>query len=320
VTASAPGRVNLIGEHLDYNGGLCLPIAVDRRTSVTVSRAPSTRVTSAHPGAEPYVRGVLTALGVDEPLEIMVGDTVPVGAGLSSSAALTCGVAVAVDRLLGLGRSVSELLAATIAAENVHVGVPTGGMDQAAALRGRVGHALLLDFDDGSAGPVPWVPEESGLRLVVVDTGVRHTLATSAYAERRRSCEAVAERLGLPHLAHATEGDLSRIDGVALRRTRHVVTEQRRVRDLVAAAAAGDWTEVGRLMTASHASLRDDYEVSCAELDAAVDQALAAGALGARMTGGGFGGCAIALYPEGVEAPTGFPVRASRAASVDATT
>jgi galactokinase len=323
VTASAPGRVNLIGEHLDYNGGLCLPIAIDRRTTVTVGHAATNDLRSdrAEHGWERYVLGVLAALGVDEPLRIDVTSTVPVGAGLSSSAALTCSVALAVDRLLDLGRSRDEVLAAAVAAENAHVGVPTGGMDQAAALFGEPGHAVLLDFDSGTRELTRWSPEEAGLRLLVVDTGVRHRLADSTYADRRAVCEATAAELGLTHLARATTPDLGRLSGDSLRRARHVVTEQQRVRDLVAAAEQGAWEDVGRLMTASHVSLRDDFEVSCTELDEVVDDALAAGALGARMTGGGFGGSAIVLVAEGTKAPTGgVPVEASRGASVDQVT
>lgn len=325
VTASAPGRVNLIGEHLDYNGGRCLPIAIDLRTTATLTRAARGAVRSEHAGGEAYVHGVLAALGVDEPLDVAITSDVPVGAGLSSSAALTCSVAVAVDELLGLGRSREELLAAAISAENDHVGVPTGGMDQTVALHGSTGNALLLDFFTGTRTPTPWAPEAAGLRLLVVDTGVRHRLAQSAYADRRATCEAAAGRLGLDHLARATPADLARLDGEEQALARHVVTEQQRVADLVLAAAAGDWAEVGRLMTASHASLRDDYRVSCAELDQVVDAALAAGALGARMTGGGFGGCAIVLAPDSRKAPTGslvraWPVEASRGAAVDQVT
>lgn len=317
-TASAPGRVNLIGEHLDYNGGLCLPIAIGRRTSATVTRAAATSVHSAHAGADAYVRGVLAALKVAEPLRIEISSTVPLGAGLSSSAALTCSVALAVDALLGLDLRREDLLAATIIAENDHVGVPTGGMDQAVSLFGEAERALLLDFDAGTRTAVPWAPEQDGVRLLVVDTGVRHELVQSAYAERRATCEEAATSLGLPWLARASVADLERLSGISACRARHVVTEQQRVRDLVEAAARRDWTSVGRLMTASHLSLREDYEVSCPELDAVVEDALARGALGARMTGGGFGGCAIVLLPEDAEAPTAVAVEASRGASVDA--
>ncbi|MCX6396121.1 MAG: galactokinase [Propionibacteriales bacterium] len=297
-TASAPGRVNLIGEHLDYNGGLCLPIAIDRRTSATVRRAAvSRRSSDVEPaGWTGYVEGVLAALAVDEPLDVAVSSTVPVGAGLSSSAALTCSVAVAVDALLGLGLDRDALAAACIRAENEHVGVPTGGMDQAAALYGAVGHALLLDFSAGSRTLVPFDPAGAGLDLLVVDTGVAHRLASSGYSDRRADCERAAAVLGLEHLAAATYEQLADLPEERLRRrARHVVTEQYRVRSFVAALQQSDWSEVGDLMTASHLSLRDDFEVSCPELDLVVTSALAAGALGARLTGGGFGGSAVVL-------------------------
>ncbi len=341
VTARAPGRVNLIGEHLDYNGGLCLPIAIDRRTTAVVRQASGVGhvLTSdvAPDGWTAYVLGVLAALGVTDPLEVTVTSEVPLGAGLASSAALTCSVAVAVNELLGLGRSPDQLVATAIRAENDHVGVPTGGMDQAAALFGSPGRALLLDFDAGTRAPVAWRPEDDGCVLVVIDTRVQHALADSAYADRRADCEAAAARLGLTFLARADESRLTELSGTERMRARHVVSEQRRVRELVAAATSRDWTRAGSLMTGSHASLRDDFEVSCPELDLAVDASLAAGALGARMTGGGFGGAAIALVRAADlgalrreveagfarndwEAPTVFVVEASRGAELLAAT
>lgn len=298
VRASAPGRVNLIGEHLDYNGGFCCPIAIDRRTTATVRRA---QVRARSSDVEPsgwtrYVDGVLAALEVEEPLDISISSTVPVGAGLASSAALTCSVAVATNELLGLGLDRDSLAAACIRAENEYVGVPSGGLDQAAALYAAPGCALLLDFATGARTLVPFDPAGSGLALLVVDTGVTHQLADSEYAARRTDCERAAAELGLSHLAAATYDQLPRLSEERLRRlARHVVTEQLRVAGFVAAVQHGDWHEVGDLMTASHLSLRDDYLVSCAELDIAVDTALRAGALGARMTGGGFGGSAIVL-------------------------
>lgn len=350
VRAEAPGRVNLIGEHLDYNGGRCLPIAIDRRTRVTVAASEDDRVRlrsgdltwdgavgERAEGWAAYVVGVLEELGVRVPLRLTVRSEVPMGAGLSSSAALECAVAVGVDAALALGLPREELVDRCVRAETSYVGAPTGGLDQTVALHARPGHALLVDFADGSQRDVGWRPDSAGLRLLVIDTGVRHRLVDGGYAARRADCEAAAVVLGLDSLARATGADLDRLDGEVLRRARHVVTEQARVDAFVDALAAEAWADAGALLTASHDSLRDDFEVSCVELDAAVSAALEAGAAGARMTGGGFGGCAIALVPEGRtdavdlavtaafarngwEAPTTFVVEASGAAQVVAIT
>jgi len=346
VTASAPGRVNLIGEHLDYNGGCCLPIAIDRRTTVTAGPSSDGQLTITSGGVSwsglpvehadgwaGYVAGVLWALGVDTALEIAITSDVPIGAGLSSSAALECATAVAVDELLELGRTRSELAEACIRAETEYVGAPTGGLDQTAALFATAGHALLLDFADGSGRPVPWAPEADDVVLLVVDTHVSHDLVDSGYADRRTESARAARLLAPVGLVDADEGLVARLPPVEQRRARHVLTEQRRVRAFVEAADARDWDRAGALMSASHASLRDDYEVSCEELDVAVESAVTNGALGARMTGGGFGGSAIALVPDdlardvatavrdsfarnGWKAPTVFAVEASQGAFV----
>lgn len=346
-TARAPGRVNLIGEHLDYNGGCCLPIALPQATTTTVRRSPdaSTRVTSGelswsgNPDAEPegwaaYVLGVLHALEVQEPLTVTISSDVPVGAGLSSSAALECSVALAVDQLLGLDRSRDQLVAACVRAENQYVGVPTGGMDQTTSLYAEPGHALLLDFARGTRVPVPCDPTRADLALLVVDTRVSHRLTDGSYADRGAECRQAAALLGIDHLAAARYEDLPRLPEEHLRRrARHVVTEQARVLACASALHDGDWDEVGALMTASHLSLREDFEVSCVELDTVVAAALGAGALGARMTGGGFGGSAVVLAPlelvdlvrrriadsfasHGWDAPTQVQVEASRGAQV----
>jgi galactokinase len=316
VVGSAPGRVNVIGEHLDYNGGLALPLALPCRTTVAVARRTDGRlvveslqsedrvdvgVDELRPGVAgwaDYVLGVVWALeAAGRGLTLLVDGRVPLGAGLSSSAALECATAVALDALTGSGLGTEELVAAAVRAENDFVGAPTGTMDQTVAMFAAAGHVLLLDFGDGSRRLVPWQPPGE---LVVIDTRASHALVDGEYAERRRSCENAAQELGLTHLAQASPEDVERLaDPVLRRRARHVVSETARVRELVASVEAEDWRQAGRLMTESHSSLRDDYEVSCRELDVAVAAALAVGAYGARMTGGGFGGSAIALAPPG---------------------
>jgi galactokinase len=350
---AAPGRVNLIGEHVDYQGGLCLPFALPQRTLVAVAargdgilRVRSAQDTEPWEGAldevapgsvtgwAGYVAGVpwaLRALGYEVPgLDAVVEGYVPVGAGLSSSAALECAVAVALDDLAGLGLSADDrgrarLAAACVRAENEIAGAPTGGMDQAASLRSRPGHVLLLDCRDFRARPVPLDMAGAGLELLVMDTRAHHALVDGRYGSRRTECEEAARVLGVRFLADVSAYDLdaavARLPAGELRgRVRHVVGEIDRVRRVaglldagrlasgVPAAAGkvpggveelGGAAELGALLDASHASLRDDFEVSCAELDLACDQARTAGALGARMTGGGFGGSAIALVRTG---------------------
>ncbi|MCA5892497.1 galactokinase [Isoptericola sp. NEAU-Y5] len=339
---SAPGRVNLIGEHTDYNGGLALPTALPHRTFVALrgrqddvvrlasAQAPgerwTVRLADVAPGAVSgwgaYVAGVawaLRAAGHDvRGFDAVVDSCVPFGAGLSSSAALECAVAVALDDVHGLSLAADDagraaLAAAAVRAENEIAGAPTGGMDQAASLRSSAGHAVLLDCRPGltpleSATPVPFDPAAADLTLLVVDTRAEHALVDGQYAQRRATCERAAELLGVVTLrevpADGLEGALDRLaehddDGVLRRRVRHVVTEIARTRELADLVSAGRVADVGPLMDASHDSLRDDYEVSARELDLVVDTARAAGALGARMTGGGFGGSAIALVRRG---------------------
>ncbi|MHA7280343.1 galactokinase [Arthrobacter sp. MDT2-2] len=321
---SAPGRVNVIGEHTDYNGGFVLPFAIRHSTTVAAAVRPdrTVRVASTFaPDDDPvtadldaleegsvqgwaaYPLGVLWAMeqsGYRCPgMDILVDSSVPVGAGLSSSAALECSVAVAVNELSEAGVSRRELAAIGQLAENRMVGAPTGIMDQSASLLGEPGHAVFLDCRSGDSQLVPLDLEAAGLELMVIDTRVSHSHATGGYAARRRSCELGAELMGVPSLRDLSVEDLATAAGVldeeTFRRVRHVVTENARVEDTVQVLTAKGPADLGSLLVASHASMRDDFEISCAELDTAVEAALGAGALGARMTGGGFGGSAIAL-------------------------
>jgi galactokinase len=349
---SAPGRVNLIGEHTDYNGGLCLPIALPHRTFVALrarsddtirlvsaqeaSSVVTVSLASVAPGAPSgwasYVAGVAWALReaglVVRGFDAAVDSCVPYGAGLSSSAALESAFAVAFDAVFGLGLASDDagrarLAAACVRAENEIAGAPTGGLDQASSLRCQAGHALLLDCRDGSVEQVPFDLAAAGLALLVVDTKAEHALVDGQYAARRATCEQAALLLGAPTLREVADApdagaaalaalDDGTADGaVRVRRVRHVLGEIGRVREFVGLLRAGRTDEVGPAMDASHASLRDDYEVSCRELDLVVATARAAGALGARMTGGGFGGSAIALVRAGTEASVAAAVAAA---------
>jgi galactokinase len=334
----APGRVNLVGEHTDYNDGFVLPFAIDEgcTATVTAQAEPTVTVTSAQrcdtvtvhldrlaPGAggwAGYAAGtawVLRDMGVDVPgLHIHVDSTVPAGAGLSSSAALVCSVGAAVDDLLGLGLTPPHLLSLTRRVENDFVGAPTGGMDQLAALTCTEGNALFCDMRTLAGEQVPLPVEADGLAILVVDTRARHEHATGAYRARRAACERAAELLGVPALRDLDLAGLpAALDALPddeLRRcTRHVVTENDRVLRTVELLRDGDVRGIGPLLTASHESLRDDYRVSVGELDVAVDSLLASGALGARMTGGGFGGSAIGLLPAEQVEPATAAVRAA---------
>ena len=327
---SAPGRVNVIGEHTDYNGGTCLPMALPHRTYVAfrhreddqvrlVSAQEATPVTVSLGDVAPgtvdgwaaYVVGVAWALRQSgravSGFDVAVDSCVPYGAGLSSSAALECAVAVALDDAHGLGLGASDegravLAQACIRAENEIAGAPTGGMDQSASLRCQEGHALLLDTRDGATRHIPLELGAHGLALLVMDTRAAHQLVDGQYAARRSLCEAAARELGVATLREVDDLDdaLARVASMpdadlVARRVRHVVTEIARVQEIADLLARDAVEEMGAVLSAAHASLRDDYEVSCPELDVAVETAVTHGALGGRMVGGGFGGSAIAL-------------------------
>ncbi|MCW2934925.1 MAG: galK [Actinomycetia bacterium] len=327
---SAPGRVNLIGEHTDYNLGHVLPFAIDRRTYAAVALREDgiARVASALGGEQvavellavtartvsgwsAYPLGTARELTREAGRESRQGfdayfvSDVPVGAGLSSSAAIECALALALDELWGTGLSRQALVAATCRAENDVVGAPTGILDQSASLLSHADSALFIDCADGSSETVPLGLDQAGLEILVIDTRVEHKHAAGGYRSRRSSCDRAARLLGVRALRDVTLAEVEqargRLDDETFRRARHVVTEDARVLETVEVLRELRPRGVGPLMVASHESLREDFEVTVPELDAAVATALAAGALGARMTGGGFGGSAIAL----VEKPAG---------------
>ncbi|MFY9636160.1 MAG: galactokinase [Cellulosimicrobium cellulans] len=321
----APGRVNLIGEHTDYNEGFVLPFAIDKtaRVAVAVRTDSTVRLLSTYgdqgmfttdprslgpasaKGWTKYPLGVIWALqqrGITVPgLDLLLDSNVPLGAGLSSSHAIECAVISALNELTGAGLGPEEMVLATQQAENDFVGAPTGIMDQSASLRGSKGHAVFLDCRDQSVELVPFDAESAGLVMLVIDTKVSHSHADGGYASRRASCELGAELLGVKALRDVRVADLARAEGlldeVTYRRVRHVVTEDERVLQTVGLLASDGPAAIGPLLDASHVSMRDDFEISCPELDLAVSTSRANGAIGARMTGGGFGGAAIALTP-----------------------
>ena len=322
---AAPGRVNVIGEHTDYNGGHVLPVALPHTTRAAVARRDDGRLVLAslqHPDADAdvavadlapgtpggwagYPAGVVDQVRASVPggLTLLVDGDVPAGAGLSSSAALECAVALAVSDLLGLGLEPQELVDVARRAENDFVGAPTGLLDQSASVLCTAGHALHLDTRDRSSEQVPLDLAATGLALLVVDSGTTHDHAESGYGDRRRECEEAARRLGVeflrevPDVAALAPLDDGTAEGeVLLRRARHIVTEEARVAEVVGLLrGGGDPRAIGPVLTAGHASLRDDFQISVPALDAVVEAALDAGAHGARMVGGGFGGSAVAL-------------------------
>ncbi|MFE1110008.1 galactokinase [Streptomyces rochei] len=322
---AAPGRVNLIGEHTDYNDGFVMPFALPHTAVAAVSRRDDgllrlhsadidagvveLRVADLTPGSDrswtAYPSGVVWALreagheltGAD----IHLASTVPSGAGLSSSAALEVVVALALNDLYSLGLRGWQLARLCQRAENVYVGAPVGIMDQTASACCEAGHALFLDTRDLSQRQIPFDLAAEGMRLLVVDTQVKHSHSEGEYGKRRAGCEKGAALLGVDALRDVPYAELDAAlerladDEEVSRLVRHVVTEDERVERVVSLLEAGDTRAIGPVLVEGHASLRDDFRISCPELDLVVDTALASGALGARMTGGGFGGSAIVL-------------------------
>jgi galactokinase len=322
---SAPGRVNLIGEHTDYNEGFVLPLAINRRTVLALGIRDDARIRIGSEFADEVVEIALDELAPDHlagwsayPLgvawalgehgadlaavpgvDIYLDSSVPVGAGLSSSAAIESAVAIALNDVWQLGFDRQTLAKVGQLAENRAVGAPTGIMDQSAVLLGERDAAVFLDCRSLNDEIVPLGFAEADLQLLIIDTGVTHAHATGGYADRRKSCEAGAATMGVKALRDLTTDDLDRarevLDDETFRRVRHVVTEDQRVLDTVRVLREQGPRAIGELLDASHASMRDDFEISVPELDLAVETAQANGAIGARMTGGGFGGSAIAL-------------------------
>ena len=327
----APGRVNLIGEHTDYNDGFVLPFAIEQGCTVDIGRTagepitiesaqrgdrvvltqdqlqPAARWIKGADGWAAYAAGVAWALvarghlkSLPTGIDIALDSDVPIGAGLSSSAAVGCAVAVGLNQLYGLGLTQAELAAVATTGETEFVGAPTGGMDQLASIHCQEGHVLFCDMRSLAVEPVPFDLRNNGLQLLVVDSRAPHQLVDGEYRERRQSCEQSAKELGVPALRDITSADLDAAlerlpNEVLRRRTRHVVTENARVRRTVELLRDGRIRDIGPVLLESHTSMREDFEITIPEIDVAVDALMAAGSLGARMTGGGFGGCVIAL-------------------------
>jgi galactokinase len=333
----APGRVNLIGEHTDYNDGFVMPLAIDRGVWIAIRPSPERRVrvfskdfdawgefpldalARGQDGWLEYLKGVAWSLGEDgQPLQgwdgVMSGN-VPLGAGLSSSAAVEMAAARAFAAVSGFAWDGPSAALAAQRAENHWVGMNCGIMDQLIAAVGREGHAVLIDCRSLTTRAVP-VP--AGTAVVVLDTATRRQLVTSAYNERRTQCEAASATFGVTALRDITverfERECGQLDPLSLRRARHVVTENARTERAADAMTAGDLVTLGRLMNESHVSLRDDFQVSSAALDTMVDCAWRAGCVGARMTGAGFGGCAVALVATDTAAEFSSTVAADYAA------
>ena len=319
---SAPGRVNLIGEHTDYNEGFVLPFAIDRRTYAAMSSRTDgiARVASGFTyevveipvdqiskesvsGWSGYPLGVAWALmqagAKPSGFDLYVESDVPVGAGLSSSAAIECSVAMGLNDLWDANLERSALAKIGQRAENEIVGAPTGIMDQTASLFGVADHVVFLDCRSLAAETIPLGLKQNSLEIVVMDTKVSHRLVDGGYAARRAACEEGAKQMGVSSLRELAVADLARakvlLDPLVYKRTKHVVTENFRVLETVELLKSSGPQAIGELLYASHESMRDDFEISIEELDCAVETAMGIGAVGARMTGGGFGGAAIAL-------------------------
>jgi galactokinase len=324
VRYAAPGRINLIGEHTDYNLGFALPIALPQRTVVTFTpdgtdaitvrssrarealRFPLGIIPGQVTGWPAYVAGVVWALrqaGHPVPGGVMsITSDVEMGSGLSSSAALECATLGAIATAAGVRIDRTEQARIAQRAENEYVGAPTGLLDQLASLYGEPSTAMLIDFRDLSVAPVPFDPATAGVTLLLIDSRARHAHTDGEYAARRASCERAAADLGASSLREVWDRGRAELDVVRnpidARCARHVLTENGRVLDFVAALGESDFVEAGRILTSSHVSMRDDFKITTEHLDLIADTAVRVGAFGARMTGGGFGGCAIALVPD----------------------
>ncbi len=322
--ASAPGRVNLIGEHTDYNDGFVLPMATEQRTAIAASLT-NDRTATLHsvttgdtatfslegevrrgaPAWSNYVRGIVSGFKeLKLPVKgfnAVIDSDVPLGGGLSSSAALEIATATLLETMAGRKLDTTTKAMLCQQAERQFAGVPCGIMDQLVSVMGRKDHLLLIDCRDRTGKFVPFT--DRSLSLLIINTNVRHALVDGEYARRRAQCETAAEVLGVTALRDATPAMLetarAKMDPLIFRRARHVITENNRTLEAARRIPAGDWEHIGRLMYESHASLRDDYHVSCTELDLVVQQAeqigVAGGVFGCRMTGAGFGGCTVAL-------------------------
>jgi galactokinase len=322
---SSPGRVNLIGEHTDYTGGFVMPLAIEERAYLAARPRSDRRIRAVASGrgleevdlddvgpGRPkgwlaYLSGSAWVAEANAPdgarpghgWDLALLSDVPVGAGLSSSAAITCATLLAMDELGGWQRPLAELARWGQQVENVVVGMPCGIMDQTASLLCTTGTVLFMDTESGAIEHVPWPASSDDAVLLVTNTNAPHVLADGQYADRRRQCEEATDVLGVPSLRSATLADLdsatARLTADQAACARHVITENARVLNVRALLEAGRISDVGPELTASHASLRDDFRVTVPQLDVSVAAALSAGAFGARMTGGGFGGCTIAL-------------------------
>jgi len=322
IVCEAPGRVNLIGEHVDYCDGFVMPFAISDRTYAAISRRSDRKIRIASmqrrneifettlddlkPSAEGkwerYVCGIIWAFGdkITTGLDILVDGHVALGAGLSSSAALECSVAFGLNELFQTQFTLSQMAKLAQRAENDFVGMPCGIMDQSVSLMAQAGNALLLDCRDLSTEQIPLDLASAGLELLIIDTRAHHALVDGGYAERRASCESAAAKLGIKALRDCSAAQLEESRGklteLEYMRAEHIVNDINRVHECVDRLKNNDFVSVGNILTKSHASLRDLFEISCPELDLAVDTALANKSLGGRMIGGGFGGSAIALF------------------------